>query len=360
MVPPGSGGTIGRILAGRSRSFRPSRSSRTGPRFRWSRDGPSALRVRSETPSPHGAVHHGQRVFDVLFPLARAGRRSSPVGSEREDRRGALPRQARGADVIVFVGAGARERDDGGAGGFSGARGPVHGRPLMERTVLVVNTRTCGGRPRGFRLHRDHDRGVLQGYGVPVALLADSISGGRRLSAKSPRAWRRCPARRIPDPPRQPPCRLLRTGGQISCLGAGNGKGRSRSSRPSPLRGGLLGARHAKLQRIAGVFWALDPALAHRRHFPAVDWKKSYSSTPGRSTTGSGKRFGGMHRAPRRLMALLQREEELQEVVQMVGIDALQEQERIVLTVSKMVREHFLRRAPIRKRTPPAARRGRT
>ena len=90
--------------------------------------------------------------------------------------------------------------------------------------------------------------------------------------------------------------------------------------------------------------WALDPALAHARHFPAVDWKRSYSlyldALDGWFRANAGDRWPELRRE---LMALLQREEQLQEIVQMVGIDALQDPERVLLSVSGMVREEFLR-----------------
>jgi V/A-type H+-transporting ATPase subunit A len=184
--------------------------------------------------------------------------------------------------------------------------------------------------------------------GYRVALLADSIS-------RWAEALREISSRLVVMPGEEGYPTYLATrlagfyerGGRVSCLGGGEREGTvTIVSAVSPPGGDFSEPVTQSSQRIAGVFWALDPGLAHRRHFPAVDWKKSYSLYIGAVDDWFRRNVAEEWPALRQeLMALLQREEELQEVVQMVGIDALQEQERVVLTVSRMVREHFLRQS---------------
>jgi V/A-type H+-transporting ATPase subunit A len=136
-------------------------------------------------------------------------------------------------------------------------------------------------------------------------------------------------------------------GGRVACLGRDERQGSiTIVSAISPPGGDFSEPVTQSSLRVAGALWALDSDLAHRRHFPAVDWKQSYSLYT--------ETLDGWFRARvaddwpelrQRLMALFQREEDLQEIVQLVGIDALQDPERIALESSRLVREEFLRQS---------------
>jgi len=352
MVPPGYGGAIREIRAGTFSVLEPVAVLADGTALPMVQRWPvrKARPYRRRLP-PRLPFITGQRVFDVLFPLAAGGAAIIPggFGTGKTVVEQTLAKYA-GADVIVFVGCGERGNEMTEVlADFPALADPSTGRPLMERTVLVVNTSNMPVAAREASVYTGIT--IAEYYrdmGYRVALLADSIS-------RWAEALREISSRMEEMPGEEGYPTYLATrlagfyerGGRVSCLGGGEREGTvTIVSAVSPPGGDFSEPVTQSSQRIAGVFWALDPGLAHRRHFPAVDWEKSYSLYIEAVDDWFRENVAGDWPALRQeLMALLQREEELQEVVQMVGIDALQEQERIVLTVSRMVREHFLRQS---------------
>jgi V/A-type H+-transporting ATPase subunit A len=293
----------------------------------------------------------GQRVFDVLFPLAAGGAAIIPggFGTGKTVVEQNLAKYA-GADVIVFVGCGERGNEMTEVlAEFPALTDPSTGRPLMERTVLVVNTSNMPVAAREASVYTGIT--IAEYYrdmGYRVALLADSISRWAEALREISSRLEEMPGEEgYPTYLASRLAGFYERGGRVSCLGGEEREGTvTVVAAVSPPGGDFSEPVTQSSQRTAGVFWALDPGLAHRRHFPAVDWKKSYSLYIGAVDDWFRETVSADWTDLRQeLMALLQREEELQEVVQMVGIDALQEQERIVLTVSRMVREHFLRQS---------------
>ncbi|RJP21951.1 MAG: V-type ATP synthase subunit A [Deltaproteobacteria bacterium] len=351
-APPWCRGTIREIRAGSFSVLEPVAVLADGTGIpmvqRWPVRRPRPYRSRL---SPALPFITGQRVFDVLFPLAAGGAAIIPggFGTGKTVVEQTLARYA-GADVIVFVGCGERGNEMTEVlEDFPNLADPFTGRPLMERTVLVVNTSNMPVAAREASVYTGIT--IAEYYrdmGYRVALLADSISRWaealREISSR---------LEEMPGEEGYPTYLATRLagfyerGGRVSCLGTGEREGTiTIVSAVSPPGGDFSEPVTQSSQRIAGVYWALDPSLAHRRHFPAVDWKKSYSLYTGIVDGWFRERVAeDWPELRRELMALLQREEELREVVQMVGIDALQEQERIVLTVSRMVRENFLRQS---------------
>ena len=352
MVPPGCRGTIREIRAGTFSVLEPVAVLADGTAIPMVQRWPvrMARPYRNRLP-PALPFITGQRVFDVLFPLAAGGAAIIPggFGTGKTVVEQTLAKYA-GADVIVFVGCGERGNEITEVlADFPALKDPSTGRPLMERTVLVVNTSNMPVAAREASVYTGIT--IAEYYrdmGYRVALLADSISRWaealREISSR---------LEEMPGEEGYPTYLATRLagfyerGGRVSCLGMGEREGTvTVVAAVSPPGGDFSEPVTQSSQRIAGVFWALDPGLAHRRHFPAVDWKKSYSlyigAVDGWFRENVAAEWPGLRQE---LMALLQREEELQEVVQMVGIDALQEQERIALTVSRMVREHFLRQS---------------
>jgi len=293
----------------------------------------------------------GQRVFDVLFPLAAGGAAIVPggFGTGKTVVEQALAKYAE-SDVVVFVGCGERGNEMAEVlADFPALIDPATGRPLMERTVLLVNTSNMPVAAREASVYTGIT--IAEYYrdmGYRVALMADSISRWaealREISSR---------LEEMPGEEGYPTYLATRLagfyerGGRVACLGTTLREGTvTVVSAVSPPGGDFSEPVTQASQRIAGALWALDPALAHARHFPAVDWKRSYSlyldALDGWFRSQAGEDWPDLRRD---LMALLQREEQLQEIVQMVGIDALQDPERVLLSVSRMVREEFLRQS---------------
>ena len=293
----------------------------------------------------------GQRVFDVLFPLAIGATAIVPggFGTGKTVVEQTLAKYAE-SDIIIFVGCGERGNEMTEVlSDFPTLTDPRTGRPILERTVLIVNTSNMPVAAREASVYTGIT--IAEYYrdmGYRVALMADSISRWaealREISSR---------LEEMPGEEGYPTYLATRLagfyerGGRVVCQGEGEREGTvTIVSAVSPPGGDFSEPVTQSSQRIAGVLWALDPELAHRRHFPAVDWKRSYSLY-----LGAVDDWFRNHVAPdwpdlrREMMGLLQREEELQEIVQLVGIESLQDQERIVLTVSGMLREDFLRQS---------------
>ncbi|MBP2669008.1 MAG: Sodium-transporting two-sector ATPase [Deltaproteobacteria bacterium] len=352
MVPPGSRGTIREIRAGTFSVLEPVALLADGTAIPMVQRWPvrMARPCRSRLP-PALPFITGQRVFDVLFPLAAGGAAIIPggFGTGKTVVEQNLAKYA-GADVIVFVGCGERGNEMTEVlTEFPALTDPSTGRPLMERTVLVVNTSNMPVAAREASVYTGIT--IAEYYrdmGYRVALLADSISRWAEALREISSRLEEMPGEEgYPTYLASRLAGFYERGGRVSCLGGEEREGTvTVVAAVSPPGGDFSEPVTQSSQRTAGVFWALDPGLAHRRHFPAVDWKKSYSLYIGAVDDWFRETVSADWTDLRQeLMALLQREEELQEVVQMVGIDALQEQERIVLTVSRMVREHFLRQS---------------
>jgi V/A-type H+-transporting ATPase subunit A len=352
MVPPGHGGRIVEVRAGGRTIAEPAAvledGSPLGMMQRWPVRTPRPFLRRLPPTLPFLT---GQRVFDVLFPLAAGATAIVPggFGTGKTVVEQALAKYAE-SDIIVFVGCGERGNEMAEVLlDFPSLSDPHTGRPLLERTVLVVNTSNMPVAAREASVYTGIT--IAEYYrdmGYRVALMADSISRWaealREISSR---------LEEMPGEEGYPTYLATRLagfyerGGRASCLGEGEREGTvTIVSAVSPPGGDFSEPVTQSSRRIAGVLWALDPDLAHRRHFPAVDWKTSYSLH-----VDAVDGWFREHVAPdwpelrQELLGLLQREEELREIVQLVGIESLQDHERIALTVSGMLREDFLRQS---------------
>ncbi len=352
LVPPGRSGVVREIRGGALTVDDPVAVLDGGAPLsmmqRWPVRAPRPFAARLPPDVPFVT---GQRVFDVLFPLAAGGAAIVPggFGTGKTVVEQALAKYA-ASDVVVFVGCGERGNEMAEVlADFPALVDPASGRPLMERTVLLVNTSNMPVAAREASVYTGIT--IAEYYrdmGYRVALMADSISRWaealREISSR---------LEEMPGEEGYPTYLATRLagfyerGGRVSCLGTAPREGTvTVVSAVSPPGGDFSEPVTQASQRIAGALWALDPALAHARHFPAVDWKRSYSlyldALDGWFRANAGDQWPELRRE---LMALLQREEQLQEIVQMVGIDALQDPERVLLSVSRMVREEFLRQS---------------
>ena len=352
MVPPGRGGRLREVREGGRTNDDPVAVLEDGTSLRMMQRWP----VRTPRPflrrlPPALPFLTGQRIFDVLFPLAAGATAVVPggFGTGKTIVEQSLAKYAE-SDIIVFVGCGERGNEMAEVLlDFPSLRDPHTGRPLLERTVLIVNTSNMPVAAREASVYTGIT--IAEYYrdmGYRVALMADSISRWaealREISSR---------LEEMPGEEGYPTYLATRLagfyerGGRAICLGGGAREGTvTVVAAVSPPGGDFSEPVTQSSRRIVGVLWALDPDLAHRRHFPAVDWKKSYSLH-----VEAVEGWFREHVAPdwpdlrRELLGLLQREEELREIVQLVGIESLQDHERIALTVSGMLREDFLRQS---------------
>jgi V/A-type H+-transporting ATPase subunit A len=303
----------------------------------------------------------GQRVLDCFFPVAAGGTAVVPggFGTGKTVLEQSLARHA-AADVVVFVGCGERGNEMAEVlDEFPRLADPRTGGPLLARTVLVVNTSNMPVAAREASIYTGCT--IAEYYrdqGRSVALMIDSTSRWaealREISARLeempgeegyPTSLASRLARFYERAGRVEP--LLGGAGSVTMVGA-----------VSPPGGDLSEPVTQCSLRAAGALWALSPALAHRRHYPAVDWGVSFSLEAARLRGWFEREvaegFGALRDEASRL---LQRERELAEVAELVGTESLQDAERLVLESARLLREGFLRQSavdPVDRSCPPA------
>jgi V/A-type H+-transporting ATPase subunit A len=290
----------------------------------------------------------GQRILDVFFPLAKGGAAAIPggFGTGKTVTQQALAKFCQ-ADIIVYVGCGERGNEMTEVlTQFPKLEDPRTGRPLMERTVLIANTSNMPVAAREASIYTGVT--IAEYYrdmGYNVALMADSTSrwaealreiAGRLEEMPGEEGYPAYLARKVAE--------FYERAGKVDCLGTRPREGSvSAVGAVSPPGGDISEPVSQTTLRITKVFWALDSSLARRRHYPAINWLKSYSLYQAQLENWYGEKVAPDFMTLRnRAMALLQQEAELQNIVQLIGPDALPEKERLVLDAAKMIREDFL------------------
>lgn len=296
----------------------------------------------------------GQRVLDMLFPVALGGSAIVPGGFGAG--KTVVEQQISkfcNADIIIYVGCGERGNEMADVlDEFPELTDPKTGGPLMNRTVLVVNTSNM---PVAAREASVYTGMTLAEYyrdqGYSVAMMADS-------SSRWAEALREISSRleEMPGEEGYPTYLSARIAefyertGRVECLGSQTPDGQEDRTGSltivgavSPPGGDFSEPVTQNSMRVAGGLWALDAALAYSRHYPSVNWNMSYSlyfhDLDDWFKENAPK---GWTERRQQAVDLLQQDAELQEIVQLVGPDALQEQERLVLELSRMVKEVFL------------------
>ncbi|TMJ12616.1 MAG: V-type ATP synthase subunit A [Bacillati bacterium ANGP1] len=293
----------------------------------------------------------GQRIFDVLFPVAMGGTAAipGPFGSGKTVVQQTLSKWSN-ADIIVYVGCGERGNEMTDVlTEFPELEDPRNGRPLMERTILVANTSNMPVAAREASIYTGVTMAeYFRDMGYRVALMADSTSRWaealREISSR---------LEEMPAEEGYPPYLASRLSafyeraGRAMVLGKGERVGAvTVVGAVSPPGGDLSEPVTQSTLRIVGTFWSLDASLAYRRHFPAINWNRSYSLYEGLLNSWYAKNVAEDFTDQRAwVSAILSREAGLQEVVQLVGPDALQDQERLVIETGKMIREYFLQQS---------------
>jgi len=291
----------------------------------------------------------GQRIIDFFFPIAKGGTAAIPgdFGTGKTITQHQLAKWA-DAEVIVYVGCGERGNEMTEVlETFPELKDPRSGQPLMERTILVANTSNM---PIAAREASMYTGVTLAEYfrdmGYDVALMADSTSrwaealrevSGRLEEMPGEEGYPAYLASRL--------AQIYERAGRVKVIGTDPNKLGSVSivGAVSPSGGDFSEPVTQNTLRIVKVFWALSKALAERRHFPAIDWLTSYSlyleSLEDWYRTKIGPEWSTLRKDG---MALLQRDEELREIVMLVGPDALSETQRVVLEAARMIKEDFL------------------
>lgn len=350
LVPPNHFGRIGEIYPGRLTVEDNVAVLDNGIELklmqRWPARVPRPYKARL---SPNIPFITGQRIFDMVFPIAMGGTVMAPggFGTGKTVIEQSLAKYAM-ADVILYIGCGERGNEMAELlSELPTLEDPKTGRPLMERTILLINTSNMPVAAREASIFSGITMAeYYRDMGYNVALMADSISRWAEALREISSRLEEMPGEE--GYPTYLSTRLshyFERGGLVSCLGQSQHRGSvTIVSAISPPGGDFSEPVTQSAMRISGGLWALDSDLAQQRHFPAIDWKKSYSLFTGLLDPWFQKNVGrDWPNLRRELMSLLQKEEELLEVIQLVGVDALQDEQRIVLKVSHLVRGEYLR-----------------
>jgi len=298
--------------------------------------------------APYEPLVTGQRIIDTFFPVAKGGTACvpGPFGSGKTVVQHQLARWA-DADIIVYIGCGERGNEmtevllD-----FPELTDPRTGEPLMKRTVLVANTSDMPVAAREASVYTGITIAeYFRDMGYNVALMADSTSRWAEALREISGRLEEMPGEEgYPAYLSSRAAEFYERAGRVKCLGSGDREGTlTVVGAVSPPGGDLSEPVTQATLRIVKVFWGLDDALAARRHFPAINWLSSYSLYLERLeehiTETVASDFGVLRAEA---MKILQEEAELEEIVRLVGVDALSVRDRLTLETAKSLREDFL------------------
>ena len=288
----------------------------------------------------------GQRVIDTLFPLAEGGVAAvpGPFGSGKTVVQHQLAKWA-AADIVVYIGCGERGNEMTDVlNEFPTLKDPKTGQTLMQRTVLIANTSDMPVAAREASIYTGITIAeYFRDMGYSVALMADSTSRwAEALREMSGRLEEMPGEEGYPAYLGSRLAMFYERAGRVEALGGREGA-LTVIGAVSPPGGDISEPVSQATLRIVKVFWGLDSALAYSRHFPAINWLNSYSLYTDMLKGWFDKEVGGQWMELRdRFMQILQSEEELSEVVRLVGMDALGERDRLTLECARSIREDFL------------------
>ncbi len=293
----------------------------------------------------------GQRVFDTLLPLAEGGTAIVPggFGTGKTVVEQTIAKFSR-SDIVIYVGCGERGNEMSEIlSDFPALKDPTSGLPLNLRTVIVVNTSNMPVAAREASIFTGITIAeYFRDMGYSVAMLADSISRWaealREISSR---------LEEMPGEEGFPPYLATQLGifyersGKVRCLGSDARTGSvTVISAVSPPGGDFSEPVTQASLRFAGSLWALDPDLAYRRHFPAVNWLASFSLYQAELNDWFGENVAeDMVKLRGRLYSLLQRQTELRDIIQIIGVEALQESDRLTLEAANLATEAFLKQS---------------
>lgn len=312
---------------------------------RWPVRQPRPVRRKLQ---PDETMTTGQRVLDMLFPLTMGGTACvpGPFGSGKTVVQHQLAKWAN-ARIVVYVGCGERGNEMTDVlMEFPELKDPQSGEPLMERTVLIANTSNMPVAAREASVFTGITIAeYFRDMGYSVALMADSTSrwaeamremSGRLEEMPGEEGYPAYLASRIAS--------FYERSGSVVCKGTEERKGTlSIIGAVSPPGGDFSEPVVQATLRVVKVFWGLDDKLAFARHFPAINWLTSYSLYQDVVDKHANEHVDPKWQENRQLaMNILQREAELDELVRLVGMDALPSTDRLLMQAAKMIREDFL------------------
>ena len=298
--------------------------------------------------SPDMPLITGQRVIDTLFPIAKGGVASvpGPFGSGKTVVQHQLAKWAE-ADIVVYIGCGERGNEMTDVlNEFPELIDPKTGHSLMERTVLIANTSDMPVAAREASIYTGITIAeYFRDMGYSVALMADSTSRwAEALREMSGRLEEMPGEEGYPAYLGSRLAQFYERAGRVITLGSKDEEGSlSVIGAVSPPGGDISEPVSQATLRIVKVFWGLDAALAYKRHFPAVNWLTSYSLYIDTMADWYQENVAADWMDLRaRVMHLLQEESELEEIVKLVGMDALSKSDRLKLEAARSIREDFL------------------
>ncbi len=297
---------------------------------------------------PSRPMNSGQRIIDTLFPIAKGGTAAvpGPFGSGKTVVQHQLAKWS-DVDVVIYIGCGERGNEMTDVlMEFPELKDPRNGEPLMKRTVLIANTSDMPVAAREASIYTGITIAeYFRDMGYDVAVLADSTSrwaealremSGRLEEMPGEEGYPAYLASRLSQ--------FYERAGVVGCLGSDGRQGSVTAiGAVSPPGGDISEPVSQATMRIVKVFWALDSSLASARHFPAINWLTSYSLYLDTLRPWYTQQFGESYMTNReKAMHILQEESELQEIVRLVGQDALSADDRLTMETARMIREDFL------------------
>ena len=297
---------------------------------------------------PSRPMNSGQRIIDTMFPIAKGGTAAvpGPFGSGKTVVQHQLAKWS-DVDIVIYIGCGERGNEMTDVlMEFPELKDPRNGEPLMKRTVLIANTSDMPVAAREASIYTGITIAeYFRDMGYDVAVLADSTSrwaealremSGRLEEMPGEEGYPAYLASRL--------AQFYERAGVVECLGSDERRGSVTAiGAVSPPGGDISEPVSQATMRIVKVFWALDSSLAYARHFPAINWLTSYSLYLDMLEPWYTEQFGESYMKNReKAMHILQEENELQEIVRLVGQDALSPADRLTMETAKMIREDFL------------------
>ena len=297
---------------------------------------------------PEKPLVTGQRVVDTFFPIAKGGVAAvpGPFGSGKTVIQHQLAKWAE-ADIVVYIGCGERGNEMTDVlNEFPELKDPKTGQSLMQRTVLIANTSDMPVAAREASIYTGITIAeYFRDMGYSVALMADSTSRwAEALREMSGRLEEMPGEEGYPAYLGSRLAQFYERAGHVISLGKDQREGAlSVIGAVSPPGGDISEPVSQATLRIVKVFWGLDSALAYKRHFPAINWLTSYSLYVDNMADWFNSEVAGDWMEDRqKMMSLLQEEAELDEIVKMVGMDALSPTDRLKMEAARSIREEFL------------------
>ncbi len=297
---------------------------------------------------PRQPLITGQRVVDTFFPIAKGGVAAvpGPFGSGKTVIQHQLAKWA-DAEIVVYIGCGERGNEMTDVlNEFPELKDPRTGESLMKRTILIANTSDMPVAAREASIYTGITLAeYFRDMGYSVALMADSTSrwaealremSGRLEEMPGEEGYPAYLASRL--------AQFYERAGHVICLGSDEREGAlSAIGAVSPPGGDISEPVSQATLRIVKVFWSLDASLAYQRHFPAINWLNSYSLYLDEMKNWFDTNVDeDWMKTRQELMSLLQEEASLNEIVKMVGMDALSPQDRLKMEAARSIREDFL------------------